>query len=311
MSISCDLYNAPPEHARMNEWEKDESFPIGTPSEVMQKIMKLYPRIKRWEKNENIYASPLWDYPVGYHALGENNCSIENEYLDLGLSEKSDGYIHFIGVRKGSPKVVRELLEALKLQYVFEMQSCRLIDPYKYRGNWELIIEDNELTKEQQEERNRLLEEGPINKADGSNRWYDEEGQLHRDNDKPAFIDVWGTQMWYQHGEIHRENGPAVIRSDGLEEWYKNGVKHRDNDLPAIIETNGTKEWCKNGKLHRENDKPAIIHADGSKYWYKNGKLYREDGPVIVKADGTQYWLIDNEMLHEKEYYRRMKNKSK
>lgn len=141
MSIAYELYNAPPEHAQMNKWEKDESLPIGPSLEVMQKIMMLYPRIKKWDRSENIYASPVYDYPVGYSALGENNCSSENEYLDLSLSEMSDGYIHFINVRKGSPKVVRELLEEFKLQYVWENQSSRLIDPYKYCGNWVPIVE--------------------------------------------------------------------------------------------------------------------------------------------------------------------------
>jgi hypothetical protein len=141
MSITFNLYNAPSEHALMNKWGKDESLPIGTPLEVKQRIMNIYPRIKKWDRYENSHSSPLFDYPVFHSALGENNCSLENEYLDLSLSENRDGYIHFIDVRKGSPRILRELLEEFKLQYVFEMQSCRLIDPYKYKGNWEPINE--------------------------------------------------------------------------------------------------------------------------------------------------------------------------
>jgi len=29
---------------------------------------------------------------------------------------------------------------------------------------------------------------------------------------------------WYKDGELHREDGPAII-SDGSEEWYLNGKK--------------------------------------------------------------------------------------
>jgi len=56
-----------------------------------------------------------------------------------------------------------------------------------------------------------------------------------------------GDKYWYFNGEIHREDGPAVERSNGDKEWYKNGVRHRE-DGPAIEYANGSKEWYKNGK---------------------------------------------------------------
>lgn len=145
MSISYELYNAPSKYAQMNEWGKDESLPIAKSQEVKDKIMRLYPRIKQWNRYEDNSTSPLFDYPVRYFALGVNNCSIEEEYLDITISEHRDGYIHFISVRKGSPKLVRELLEEFQLRYVFEMQSCRLIDPYKYVDNWMPLSTDKNL----------------------------------------------------------------------------------------------------------------------------------------------------------------------
>lgn len=143
MSISYDLYNAPPKYARMNEWEKDESLPIAMSQEVQDRIIRLYPRIKQWERHEDKCPSPLFDYPVKYSALGVNNCR-EEEYLDITILVHRDEFIHFISVRKGSPKVVIELLEEFRLNYVFEMQSCRLIDPYKYVGNWMPVSSDND-----------------------------------------------------------------------------------------------------------------------------------------------------------------------
>jgi len=64
-------------------------------------------------------------------------------------------------------------------------------------------------------------------------------------------IDKNGTQRWFNKaGEIHRENDmPAVIFENGTKVWYKNGKRHRENDLPAIISSTGIKEWWINGKL--------------------------------------------------------------
>ena len=62
-----------------------------------------------------------------------------------------------------------------------------------------------------------------------------------------------GTKAWYMNGELHREDGPAIIRADGEKFWYKNGMFHRD-------------------------DGPAIIWADGEEQWYLNGCYYTEKG---------------------------------
>lgn len=143
MSISYELYNAPPGNARINAWGRDESLPIASPEEVKDKIMRLYPRINGWNRTEDSHTSPLWDYPITHSTIVKENCSPEKEYLDIIIMENRDGYIHFISVRSGSPKLVRELLETFQLQYVFEYQSCRLIDPYKYTGNWQPVDREN------------------------------------------------------------------------------------------------------------------------------------------------------------------------
>jgi len=79
-------------------------------------------------------------------------------------------------------------------------------------------------------------------------------------------------QMEYKNelGELHREDGPALIYADGKEVWYINGKLHRE-DGPAVIYTDGTKEWYFHGEQHRE-DGPAVTWADGSKSWYLHDK---------------------------------------
>ena len=83
-------------------------------------------------------------------------------------------------------------------------------------------------------------------------------------------VDSDGTKDWYLHGELHREDGPAVERSDGSKFWYLNGKKHRE-DGPAVEWPDGQKEWFLKGKLHRE-DGPAVERSNGSKFWYLHGE---------------------------------------
>jgi len=82
--------------------------------------------------------------------------------------------------------------------------------------------------------------------------WRNKNGQLHRDNDKPAVISDNGTQYWYKEGQLHR-----------------------DHDKPAVIYANGTQEWYKEGKCHRENDLPSVIYLDGKReeYWINGIKI--------------------------------------
>jgi hypothetical protein len=102
----------------------------------------------------------------------------------------------------------------------------------------------------------------------------DEHGELHRD-DGPALIWSDGTQEWWQHGERHRDDGPALIRSDGMQVWYQHGEQHRDGG-PAITELGGAQYWCQHGERHR-NDGPAEIWPGGTQHWYWHGKQVTEE----------------------------------
>ena len=64
--------------------------------------------------------------------------------------------------------------------------------------------------------------------------------------------DEYGT-ITYRNasGQLHHQNGPAVIWPDGGKDYYING------------------------KLHNPNG-PAILYADGSKSYYINGKRLTE-----------------------------------
>ena len=93
-----------------------------------------------------------------------------------------------------------------------------------------------------------------------------------------------GTRRYYNGtGQLHRENGPAVEWADGTRYWYQNGQLHR-TDGPAIEWNDGGKGWHQNDQLHR-TDGPAIEWADGRKRWYINGEeLSEEEFNRAVKA---------------------------
>ena len=85
-------------------------------------------------------------------------------------------------------------------------------------------------------------------------------------------IDKEGTRCWYQNGELHRTDGPAVEWANRTVGWYQNGELHR-TDGPAIEYPNGTRHWLQNNQYHR-TDGPAVEYSNGDSYWYINDTEY-------------------------------------
>jgi hypothetical protein len=61
--------------------------------------------------------------------------------------------------------------------------------------------------------------------------------------------------MFYRlpNGDYHRENRPAIERSNGYKAWYINGLRHRE-DGPAVEWGDGDKVWYLNGIWHTEQE---------------------------------------------------------
>jgi hypothetical protein len=67
--------------------------------------------------------------------------------------------------------------------------------------------------------------------------WYDQNFQLHREEDEPSKIGFYETgeisyEEWYQQGKIHRATGPAKIHywrngNAMVEFWFHRGILHR------------------------------------------------------------------------------------
>ena len=72
-----------------------------------------------------------------------------------------------------------------------------------------------------------------------------------------------GTRRYYNSkGQLHREDGPAVVYSGGSCEWWQNGLRHRI-DGSAVEWYDGHKEWWINGVPYTEQQYLAKIKALG------------------------------------------------
>ena len=89
--------------------------------------------------------------------------------------------------------------------------------------------------------------------------------------------DSYGNKYWYQNGQLHRTDGPAIEHANGHKEWYQNDQLHR-------------------------TDGPAVEYANGDKWWYQNHRLHRTDGPAIEYTNGDKEWYIDGINYTEKEF---------
>ena len=159
---------------------------------------------------------------------------------------------------------------------------------------------------------------------------YFKKKRYHRDNDLPAitefdYIEDDGyyteeiyksREEYYQNGETHREDGPAIIEYDQFgnvtfEAYFQNNMKNR-RDGPAVTKFQDGKIileiYSQNGKKHRE-DGPALIEYENSniKYeiYFQNGKKHREGNPAQIEytQDGnvksTKYF--QNGLLHRED----------
>ena len=69
---------------------------------------------------------------------------------------------------------------------------------------------------------------------DGTRRYYNNAGELHRD-EGPAVDWADGTKLWYQNGQLHRIDGPAVECRDGDKRWYINGKRLTEAEFSQLV----------------------------------------------------------------------------
>jgi len=152
---------------------------------------------------------------------------------------------------------------------------------------------------------------------EGSEGWYID-GRLHRDggpaldikgyeairaftNGRPRYLAIWEdrdrkrfsymlpAKRYYQHGRLHRLDGPAIIRYDGVQVWCVNGQEHRDGDKPSRRGGDYLR-WCMRGQIHRA-DGPAILKKNGDQEFWFEGKRHNEKGPAVI-TKAYEAWFL-------------------
>lgn len=130
---------------------------------------------------------------------------------------------------------------------------------------------------------------------------YNESGELHSYNDKPALV------FRNSKGRVYRE------------EWYYNGLPHREGDKPAVAVwycdtvkiSLHTLEWHTHGKLHRgkcsitgEQYPATLSHTRYGKVflteYYIDGKLHRENNYayMYITPNRTEYKHLIDGLVH-------------
>ena len=79
---------------------------------------------------------------------------------------------------------------------------------------------------------------------------------------------------------------------NGNKYWYNDKGQYHREDGPAVERTDGTKEWWVNGKRHRIGG-PAIEVFNGDKDWYIDDRYYRLEGPAAIYTYGNEAWMIN------------------
>lgn len=79
--------------------------------------------------------------------------------------------------------------------------------------------------------------------ACGVTYFYDAEGRLHRDEDKPAVVGPW-CRRWYVHGELYREGGkPQELQRLANDDWVELWWSQNNNYFrPVKRQWHGTLE---------------------------------------------------------------------
>jgi hypothetical protein len=140
--------------------------------------------------------------------------------------------------------------------------------------------------------------------SDGSCEYYIN-GFIHNDAG-PAIIEKdknFTRKHWYINGVQHRVDGPVVehVNTNGSTylEYRQDGNLHRE-DGPAVIHPTGTKIWYVNGVIDR-TDGPAIINMVndqiiGSQWFISNKdvtKLYRRWATKRkIEADADNFFIF-------------------
>lgn len=141
----------------------------------------------------------------------------------------------------------------------------------------------------------------------GSLHYFDKDLKLHRDGG-PAWVHRQGDEEWYQHGKLHRLDGPARTVVGPAANWIRD---YMQADPERGHYTQSQQEWWVDGKCQRvlqadgleefhESNAVRVVHPDGMVEWYDgDGQQHRLDEPAIVYPDGRVEWWVRGNNITE------------
>ena len=98
-----------------------------------------------------------------------------------------------------------------------------------------------------------------------------------------------GGRTWYLNGELHREDGPALVSADGSVAWYLNRERHREDGTRR----SSMRSWLRvvvpqrrassRGRHRHSSIRMAPWRGTST------GNVTSEDGPARVDADGSVF----------------------
>ena len=119
MGFDFYLYRAEKGLPAMNRWGEMHAEPLGSVEQIKAHLTKLFPQLK-WALWSDAWIGSGSGYPE------------KGPYLEITLSEDTDGQCHFVVLDKAAPSVMRKVMESMNLNYACAPESGDLVDPYAY-----------------------------------------------------------------------------------------------------------------------------------------------------------------------------------
>lgn len=127
-------------------------------------------------------------------------------------------------------------------------------------------------------------------------------------------------------GELHRLDGPAVVRKDGSNEYWINGILYSfqdwkqakkshvhaktqdwDKTLVSVSETARQESCCFSCGSQKVSD-GWVNYGNGEQLWhFKGRKLHNLAGPAIIRKNGTHEYWIEGRVYTRNDYLNKLK----
>lgn len=97
---------------------------------------------------------------------------------------------------------------------------------------------------------------------------FDDNNEIHSIDNEPAIVSKLGSKMWFDHGKLHRLNGPSCVFANGNKEFWIAGqqvteivTKYAEEwsvDIDTMDESDYNFMWLKLGLNYDTSGKPKF-----------------------------------------------------